>query len=82
MGSECSQNDRMDRNGYHSGICADQKDDRLRADAADEIMGMDRSEHGRITAYSGFSTLPDGALAEMEEVPVMAKDETSRTAAA
>ena len=41
----------------------------LRADAADEIMGLDRSEHGLITAYSGFSILPDGSLAETEIVP-------------
>ena len=42
----------------------------LRADAADEIMGLDRSEHGLITAYSGFSILPDGSPAETETVPV------------
>ncbi|MBQ6234159.1 MAG: ammonium transporter [Clostridia bacterium] len=42
----------------------------LRADAADETMGLDRSEHGLVTAYSGFSVLPDGSLAETEAVPV------------
>ncbi len=31
----------------------------LRAGAADEIIGMDRSEHGLPTAYSGFALLPD-----------------------
>ena len=31
----------------------------LRADAADEVMGLDRSEHGLMTAYSGFSILPE-----------------------
>ena len=40
----------------------------LRADAADEIMGLDRSEHGLPTAYSGYAMLPedvtDGAAAE------------------
>ena len=41
----------------------------LRADAADEAMGLDRSEHGLVTAYSGFSILPDGSLAEAEIVP-------------
>ena len=35
----------------------------LRADAADEVMGLDRSEHGLITAYAGFATLPDGGEA-------------------
>ena len=36
----------------------------LRADAADEVMGLDRSEHGLTTAYAGFAILPDGSLAE------------------
>ena len=44
----------------------------LRADAADEVMGLDRSEHGLVTAYSGFSVLPDGSLAEAEVLPVPA----------
>ena len=44
----------------------------LRADAADEAMGLDRSEHGLVTAYSGFSILPDGSLAEGEIVPMPA----------
>ena len=43
----------------------------LRADAADEAMGLDRSEHGLVTAYSGFSILPDGSLVE-EAVPLPA----------
>ena len=47
----------------------------LRADAADELMGLDRSEHGLVTAYSGFSVLPDGSLAETEIVPVPAAGE-------
>ncbi len=40
----------------------------LRADAADEVMGLDRSEHGLTTAYAGFAVLPDGSLAE-EDAP-------------
>ena len=36
----------------------------LRADAADEVMGLDRSEHGLTTAYAGFAVLPDGSLME------------------
>ncbi len=31
----------------------------LRADAEDEIMGLDRSEHGLTTAYAGFAVLPE-----------------------
>ena len=31
----------------------------LRADAADETMGLDRSEHGLHTAYAGFSIMQD-----------------------
>ncbi|MBQ7183213.1 MAG: ammonium transporter [Clostridia bacterium] len=46
----------------------------LRADAADEVMGLDRSEHGLVTAYSGFSILPDGSLMEAETVPVAVTD--------
>ena len=43
----------------------------LRADAADEIMGLDRSEHGLPTAYAGYAMLP-------EETP---GDETAPAAA-
>ena len=42
----------------------------LRADAADEIEGLDVSEHGLLTAYAGFAMLPDTATAE--EAPVAA----------
>ena len=59
----------------------------LRADAADEVMGLDRSEHGLLTAYSGFAVLPEegydapaaapvpaaAAAAVTEAVPVAAK---------
>ena len=31
----------------------------LRASTEDEIIGMDRSEHGLLTAYSGFAILPE-----------------------
>ncbi len=41
----------------------------LRADAGDEVMGLDRSEHGLTTAYAGFAVLPDGSLAEGEDAP-------------
>ncbi len=44
----------------------------LRADAADEEMGMDRSEHGLYTAYAGFCMLPEDGTAETGPVPVSA----------
>ena len=31
----------------------------LRADAADELAGLDISEHGLLTAYAGFAMMPD-----------------------
>ena len=34
----------------------------LRADPADEILGLDRSEHGLLTAYSGFAVTPEDGL--------------------
>ena len=39
----------------------------LRAGTEDEIIGMDRSEHGLLTAYSGFAILPE----EGYEAPAM-----------
>ncbi|MBR5111175.1 MAG: ammonium transporter [Clostridia bacterium] len=42
----------------------------LRADAADEILGLDRSEHGLTTAYAGFAIMPDGSLMEAEPAPM------------
>ena len=55
----------------------------LRVDAEDEIAGLDVSEHGLLTAYSGFSMLPEsvpsgngepivvsGDVPEAEAVPV------------
>ena len=40
----------------------------LRADAEDEIAGLDVSEHGLLTAYAGFAMQPD-IVAEGEAVP-------------
>jgi Amt family ammonium transporter len=54
----------------------------LRAEAADEIMGLDRSEHGLPTAYSGFAITPDGALTETEAMPVPAETPVAAAAAA
>ena len=34
----------------------------LRADTTDEIMGLDRSEHGLLTAYSGFPIMPEDGI--------------------
>lgn len=36
----------------------------LRVDKEEEIMGLDRSEHGLLTAYSGVSILPDGIVGD------------------
>ena len=44
----------------------------LRADAEDEIAGLDISEHGLLTAYAGFAMQPDTAAeSEGEAAPVM-----------
>lgn len=47
----------------------------LRADAEDEIAGLDISEHGLLTAYAGFAMLPDTA-AEDAEAPVVVTGDT------
>ena len=56
----------------------------LRAGAEDEVMGLDRSEHGLHTAYSGFTIMADSAFpdvgpavvpAEGYEAPVRAAKE-------
>jgi Amt family ammonium transporter len=57
----------------------------LRADTADEALGLDRSEHGLTTAYAGFAILPDGSLAEEpsplpEAVPAAAAAPAPRAA--
>ena len=43
----------------------------LRADKADEIMGLDRSEHGLPTAYAGIAMLPE-EMPEDGEAPAAA----------
>lgn len=48
----------------------------LRADAEDEIAGLDISEHGLLTAYAGFAMLPDTATIDEENVPVMVTGDT------
>ena len=61
----------------------------LRADTADEVQGLDRSEHGLLTAYSGFAIMPEegpdapaagtmpqtSAASVAEAVPVTVKPE-------
>ena len=44
----------------------------LRADAADEVMGLDRSEHGLPSAYAGYAFLPEEAPLAMDLAPVPA----------
>ena len=44
----------------------------LRVDAADEIAGLDVSEHGLLTAYAGFAMLPDTTA---EDAPVAVSGE-------
>ncbi|MBR1558821.1 MAG: adenylate cyclase, partial [Clostridia bacterium] len=48
----------------------------LRADAADEVMGLDRSEHGLLTAYSGFSVMQDSDIVSDEPAaaPVVSEE--------
>ena len=46
----------------------------LRASAEDEAMGLDRSEHGLHTAYSGFAIMADSAVEDAEPVPLPAGD--------
>ena len=45
----------------------------LRADAADEIEGLDISEHGLPTAYGGFAMLPD-TIAIEEDTSIVSGD--------
>lgn len=42
----------------------------LRADAEDELAGLDVSEHGLLTAYAGFAMLPDTVSLDDETVVV------------
>lgn len=43
----------------------------LRADKADEIAGLDVSEHGLLTAYSGFAMAPDTIDGDDADAPVI-----------
>ena len=52
----------------------------LRADAADEIMGLDRSEHGLHTAYSGFTIMHDGMVDDAEAPAPLPTVETAEEA--
>ena len=54
----------------------------LRADAEDEIMGLDRSEHGLLTAYAGFNILHDGGLEDVSvaEAPAVEAEAPVRPA--
>ena len=47
----------------------------LRADAEDELAGLDVSEHGLLTAYAGFAMLPDTVVAADADEPMMVSDE-------
>ena len=48
----------------------------LRAEPADEIQGLDISEHGLLTAYSGFAMSPDTSTLDTEDyAPVMVSGE-------
>ena len=42
----------------------------LRADTADEEMGLDRSEHGLHTAYAGFTIMADSLPEDVEPVAI------------
>lgn len=42
----------------------------LRADKEDELAGLDVSEHGLLTAYSGFAMLPDTTVADEDAAPI------------
>ena len=42
----------------------------LRADAADEITGLDRSEHGLYSAYAGFTVMNGGIVEQNDSAPV------------
>ena len=44
----------------------------LRADSADEVMGLDRSEHGLPTAYAGIAMLPEESVGGGEVIPTAA----------
>ena len=52
----------------------------LRADAEDELRGLDVSEHGLLTAYAGFAMLPD-TVVEDSDAPVTVMGDTPVTEA-
>jgi Amt family ammonium transporter len=52
----------------------------LRADAEDELRGLDVSEHGLLTAYAGFVMLPD-TVVEDSDAPVTVMGDTPVTEA-
>ena len=55
----------------------------LRADAVDEEMGLDRSEHGLHTAYAGFTIMQDSVAEDvgaMEPVVIESADAPARPA--
>ena len=53
----------------------------LRASTEDEIIGMDRSEHGLLTAYSGFAILPEEGYEAGTSVPAPAPASAAAPAA-
>ena len=53
----------------------------LRADAEDEVMGLDRSEHGLTTAYAGIAMLPEeGVFTLTGDMPPVAEGAISAVA--
>ncbi len=54
----------------------------LRADAEDEIMGLDRSEHGLHTAYAGIAMLPEDLPADAAAGTVLPAAAAAEPAAA
>jgi ammonium transporter len=48
----------------------------LRAEPADEIQGLDVSEHGLLTAYAGFAMSPDTSSLDTLNAPVVVSGDT------
>jgi Amt family ammonium transporter len=48
----------------------------LRAEPAEEIAGLDVSEHGLLTAYAGFTMLPETFTGDDEPMPTVVTGET------
>lgn len=53
----------------------------LRAKAEDEIAGLDVSEHGLLTAYAGFSMLPDTIVEDVDTNTVFATGDVPKAEA-